>query len=120
MTGGNVWRWNAPPWHDETVVRAVLRIEFTDGRTQDLVTDDSWTIADGPTLFDDLYAAETYDARQVRDGFDRAGFDDQAWAPATAAEGPRGVWSTSASSRSGSPRRCPRPAWPSLSTACTW
>ena len=29
MTGGNVWRWESPPWHDEPVVRARLRIEYT-------------------------------------------------------------------------------------------
>ena len=63
MTGGNVWRWESPPWHDEPVVRARLRIEYDDGRVQDVITDDAWRIADGPTVFDDLYAGETYDAR---------------------------------------------------------
>ena len=63
MTGGNVWRWESPPWHDEPVVRARLRIEYEDGRVQDVITDDAWQIADGPTVFDDLYAGETYDAR---------------------------------------------------------
>ena len=31
MTGGNVWRWESPPWHDEPVARAVLRLEYADG-----------------------------------------------------------------------------------------
>ena len=50
MTGGNVWRWESPPWHDEPVVRARLRIEYADGRVADVVTDDRWRIADGPTV----------------------------------------------------------------------
>ncbi|BCJ49643.1 hydrolase [Actinoplanes sp. NBRC 14428] len=91
MTGGNVWRWQSPPWHDEPVVRAVLHLEYADGRTRDVVTDDSWTIADGPTVFDDLYAGETYDARKARDGFDTTGYDDRAWAPASEVAGPKGV-----------------------------
>ena len=91
MTGGNVWRWESPPWHDDPVVRAVLRLEYADGRTQDVVTDDSWAIADGPTVFDDLYAGETYDARRVRDGYDTVGFDDGAWAAASEVQGPKGV-----------------------------
>ena len=91
MTGGNVWRWESPPWHGEPIVRAVLRVRYTDGRTQDLVTDNSWNIADGPTLFDDLYAGETYDARQAQDGYDTTGFDDHDWVPASEVEGPRGV-----------------------------
>ncbi len=81
MTGGNVWRWEAPPWHDEPVVRARLRIEYADGRVQDVITDSSWQIADGPTVFDDLYAGETYDAR-VTPG---------PWVAASEVAGPKGV-----------------------------
>ncbi|WP_456320005.1 family 78 glycoside hydrolase catalytic domain [Phytohabitans suffuscus] len=91
MTGGNVWRWESPPWHDDPVVRAVLHLEYADGRTQNVVTDDSWSIADGPTVFDDLYAGEVYDARQVRDGYDTVGFDDGTWARASEVRGPKGV-----------------------------
>lgn len=91
MTGGNVWRWESPPWHDEPVVRAVLRVEYEDGSTEEIVTDESWKIHDGPTVFDDLYAGETYDARLVQDGYDSAGFDDGSWAPARLRSGPRGV-----------------------------
>ncbi len=91
MTGGNVWRWESPPWHDEPVVRARLRIEYADGRVADVVTDDRWRIADGPTVFDDLYGGETYDARLTRPGYDTAGFDDAAWAPASEVAGPRGT-----------------------------
>jgi hypothetical protein len=91
MTGGNVWRWQSPPWHDEPVVRAVLHLEYADGRTQNLVTDDSWSIADGPTVFDDLYAGETYDARKQLTGYDTTGYDDRTWAAASEAGGPKGV-----------------------------
>ncbi len=91
MTGGNVWRWESPPWHDEPVVRARLRIEYGDGRVADVVTDDGWRIADGPTVFDDLYGGETYDARLTRAGYDTAGFDDASWAAASEVAGPRGV-----------------------------
>lgn len=82
MTGGNVWRWENPPWHDEPVVRARLRIEYADGRVQDVITDKQWQIADGPTVFDDLYAGETYDARLTT---------PTSWRAATEAPGPKGV-----------------------------
>ncbi|QMW64879.1 family 78 glycoside hydrolase catalytic domain [Mumia sp. ZJ1417] len=91
MTGGNVWRWESPPWHDEPVTRAVLRLEYADGTTKNVVTDDSWTIHDGPTVFDDLFAGETYDARLVQDGFDEVGFDDAAWKHASEVDGPKGT-----------------------------
>ena len=91
MTGGNVWRWESPPWHDEPVVRARLRIEYDDGRVQDVVTDDAWRIADGPTVFDDLYGGETYDAREAIAGWDVPGFDANGWAAASEVAGPKGV-----------------------------
>ncbi|WP_308798501.1 family 78 glycoside hydrolase catalytic domain [Agromyces silvae] len=91
MTGSNVWWWESPPWHDEPVVRALLRVEFADGTVQHVVTDDSWRIADGPTVFDDLFGGETYDAGAVQPGFDTVGFDDGAWASATETTGPAGV-----------------------------
>lgn len=90
MTGGNVWNWNTPPWHDEPVARAVLEIEYADGREERVVTDDSWTRHDGPTRFDDLYGGETYDASYELPGFDTAGYDDAGWAPAAEVAGPRG------------------------------
>ncbi|MEE6286865.1 family 78 glycoside hydrolase catalytic domain [Georgenia sp. MJ173] len=91
MTGANVWWWERAPWHDEPVVRAVLQVEYADGRVEHVVTDDSWTIDDGPTVFDDLYAGETYDASRVQPGFDTAGFDDSSWARASEVDGPAGV-----------------------------
>lgn len=91
MTGGNVWRWQAPPWHDEPVVRAVLHLEYAGGGVERVVTDDTWRIHDGPTVFDDLYGGEAYDARRTLPGWDTVGFDDAAWAAASVAPGPRGV-----------------------------
>lgn len=90
MTGANVWRWHQAPWHAEPAVRALLRIEYADGRVQDVVTDAGWRIHDGPTRFDDLYAGETWDAAFVQHGFDAAGFDDTRWARANEVRGPRG------------------------------
>lgn len=91
MTGGNVWRWEAPPWHDEPVVRAVLYLEYAGGGVERVVTDGTWRLHAGPTVFDDLYAGETYDARRALPGWDTPGFDDAGWAPAAVAPGPRGV-----------------------------
>ncbi|MFD2024414.1 family 78 glycoside hydrolase catalytic domain [Promicromonospora aerolata] len=90
MTGGNVWRWEAPPWHDEPVVRAVLHLRYAGG-VERVVTDDSWHVHDGPTVFDDLYGGEAYDARRTLPGWDTVGFDDGGWAGATVAPGPQGV-----------------------------
>lgn len=91
MTGGNVWNWQSPPWHDDPVARAVLEIEYADGSVEHVVTDESWTIHDGPTRFDDLYGGELYDASQVQPGYDTVGFDDSSWRAASEVNGPQGV-----------------------------
>ena len=90
MTNPNVWNWQSAPFHDDPVGRALLRVQYEDGSTEDVVTDDSWTIHDGPTLLDDLYGGETYDARNVQPGFDAVGFDDGGWMPASEVAGPGG------------------------------
>lgn len=91
MTGANVWRWEAPPWHDEPAVRAVLYLEYCGGAVERVVTDATWRVHDGPTVFDDLYGGEAYDARRALPGWDTAGSDDGGWAAVSVAPGPRGV-----------------------------
>ncbi|GAA4624596.1 family 78 glycoside hydrolase catalytic domain [Actinoallomurus vinaceus] len=60
---------------------AQLRVDFTDGTSQTIGTDDSWKAAASPLASSDIYAGETYDARNEQDGWDSAGFDDHAWQP---------------------------------------
>jgi hypothetical protein len=91
LTNGNQWNWQGAPWHDEPVGRAVLRIEYVGGAVEEVVTDDSWSIHDGPTLLDDLYGGETYDAGKAQVGFDTVGFDATGWEAASVVPGPSGV-----------------------------
>ncbi|HUW19267.1 MAG TPA: glycoside hydrolase family 78 protein [Sedimentisphaerales bacterium] len=57
-----------------------LDIEFADGRTQTVVTDESWrTMTDGPIRHNSLYDGELYDARREMPGWDTSGFDDSGW-----------------------------------------
>lgn len=91
MTNPNVWNWHKAPWHDEPVTKAVLRVEYTDGTVDTIVTDGTWTLHDGPTLLDDLYGGEIYDARKVQTGWDTPGFADDNWVSASVVEGPGGT-----------------------------
>ncbi|MDW5598500.1 family 78 glycoside hydrolase catalytic domain, partial [Conexibacter stalactiti] len=79
MQQANVWNWHQAPWNGPARVRALLRIDYADGGSETVPTDDSWRLAAGPTLADSLFAGETYDARRERDGFDAPGFDDSGW-----------------------------------------
>ena len=60
-------------WGDDVAFLAQLEIRLADGRTQTLVTDESWQWADGPTTGAGIYAGESYDARLERTGWSAPG-----------------------------------------------
>ncbi|RSN44480.1 glycoside hydrolase family 78 protein, partial [Actinomadura sp. WAC 06369] len=64
------------PWF-----RAQLRIDYTDGTSQKIVTDPGWRSAVGPVQTSDLLMGEAYDAREETPGWSRPGFDAAAWKP---------------------------------------
>jgi alpha-L-rhamnosidase len=90
VTEPNEWYFHKAPWTAEPAMRARLEIVRADGEVQVLVTDPSWKSADGPTLFDSIYAGERHDARRLPRGWRTADFDDKAWDPARVAKGPSG------------------------------
>ncbi|GAB2660467.1 family 78 glycoside hydrolase catalytic domain [Kribbella swartbergensis] len=87
----NVWRWHQTPWTAEPRLLARLVIEYDDGRTTEVVSDESWRITGGPTISDDLYTGETYDARRALPGWDTAAFDDSTWSTAAVVDAPKGT-----------------------------
>ena len=91
MTTPNVWRWHQTPWHGEPRLLARLVVEHPDGTSTQIITDEAWRITDGPTLFNSLYAGETYDARQEPDGWTAVGFDDSSWPRASVLDAPAGT-----------------------------
>jgi len=56
-----------------------LEIQFEDGSCQKLVTDETWKIAKGPIVRNDIYDGEIYDARLEKSGWDNFGYDDSQW-----------------------------------------
>lgn len=69
-------------WISEPKLMALLRIDFTDGTTVWVRTDESFRTAPGPVLFDSLKAGETHDHRNLIPGWNQPGFDDSKWTPA--------------------------------------
>jgi alpha-L-rhamnosidase len=58
---------------------AQLEIEYDDGSTEIVVTDEGWCASTGAIRSSSLYDGETYDARLEQPGWADAGFDDGAW-----------------------------------------
>jgi len=65
--------------YGEPRARVVLDIEYEDGTTAHVVTNNSWKAAQSPIVFDNLFAGETYDARLEQAEWDQIHFDDSAW-----------------------------------------
>ena len=58
---------------------AQLQINYTDGTSEMIVTDNNWKVTIGPIIESDIYNGETYDARKEMQGWATAGFDDSKW-----------------------------------------
>ncbi|HNS19008.1 MAG TPA: family 78 glycoside hydrolase catalytic domain [Sedimentisphaerales bacterium] len=65
----------------DTRFSAQLTIEYTDGSSETILTDKTWTAATGPILEGDFLMGETYDARKEMPGWSTPDFDDAAWKP---------------------------------------
>ena len=64
---------------DRLALLAQLEIDYADGTTGRIATDETWRAAQGPILASDLYDGETYDARLERPGWSTPGYDDSDW-----------------------------------------
>jgi hypothetical protein len=69
---------------------AQLHIEYADGSSQLIKTDETWQTTPGPITFSSIYGGEDYDARHEQPGWDKPEFDAASWQPATPCEGPGG------------------------------
>lgn len=60
-------------------LKMLVRLEYADGSSEDVVTDGSWKAAPSPVLFSSIYKGEVYDSRLDQSGWDQPGFDDASW-----------------------------------------
>ncbi|HTL07696.1 MAG TPA: glycoside hydrolase family 78 protein [Chitinophagaceae bacterium] len=66
-----------------------LKITFTDGSEQVIITDASWKgTQDGPVTRNGIYDGESYDARKEMNGWSNAGFKADGWQAVTVANHP--------------------------------
>jgi alpha-L-rhamnosidase len=59
-----------------------IQLDYADGTTELVGTDESWRTAAGPVVYSSIYGGEDYDARFDPKGWDRPNFDDRDWRPA--------------------------------------
>jgi len=83
------WHWQAP-WYGSPRALVQLEVEYEDGTTERVVSDDSWQGDWSPIGMSCIYDGEDYDARLEQAGWDAPGFDAAAWQSVTLVEPPGG------------------------------
>jgi len=62
---------------DDIALLLQMTIEYEDGTTQEIITDDSWQSTKGPVVFSEIYDGETYDTQQEIYGWSKPNFSEQ-------------------------------------------
>lgn len=65
-----------------------LFIEYDDGTSESIVSDNTWKTSAGPITFSSIYGGEDYDARKEQIGWDNPEFQDASWLSASEVKGP--------------------------------
>jgi alpha-L-rhamnosidase len=82
-----------PAPYNQPALLLQVNIELADGKTVQVVSDNSWKVTAGPIVSDSVWDGEVYDARRELPGWDSPGFDDSAWSAAQILEGSKGTLS---------------------------
>ena len=60
---------------------SLLRLKYSDGSTENIVTDRSWKCTPSPITYSSMYGGEDYDACLEQAGWNKPDFIDSAWQP---------------------------------------
>jgi hypothetical protein len=74
--------------HGAPKMKLILRIEYTDGTTGEIVSDTSWKATESPIVFSSIYGGEDYDAKLFKEGWMKPGFNDMSWDKVVATDYP--------------------------------
>ncbi len=73
------WQGKKNIYGNKTALLCQLKLTFSDGSEQLIVTDKSWKAATGAILQSEIYHGELYDARLEKTGWNKSNFEDSAW-----------------------------------------
>jgi alpha-L-rhamnosidase len=74
-----VWNFDRAPWRARPAFCLDLRITYTDGSTEVIVSNDSWKTHTGPIVLNSIYTGEHYDSRLDMPGWNTSNFDEKGW-----------------------------------------
>jgi len=74
-----VWNFDKAPWRARPTFCFELKIVYTDGTVETIVSDKQWKTASGPITYNNIYTGEHYDARLEIPNWDKPKYDDSTW-----------------------------------------
>ncbi|MDB6121104.1 MAG: putative alpha-L-rhamnosidase [Pedosphaera sp.] len=86
----DAWNTYNAPWRALPQMIMQLDVEYTDGTSMRVNSDQTWKASTGPLLLDATRLGEVYDARLEKQGWATASYNDSAWSAAILREGIRG------------------------------
>ncbi|MEI6177272.1 MAG: glycoside hydrolase family 78 protein [Verrucomicrobiota bacterium] len=84
------WKFHEAPWRAAPKLLLHLRVDYVDGRSETIVSDESWKCSTGPIVFDSIYGGETYDARLEKSGWAHPEYNAADWEPVKIVDAPSG------------------------------
>lgn len=84
------WDFYKPDWLSHPKMILKLVIEYTDGATEEILSDSSWKVNKSALVYNEDRRGEIYDARLYIDGWNEADFDDSEWRNAFVCRGAGG------------------------------
>ncbi|WP_214070960.1 family 78 glycoside hydrolase catalytic domain [Mucilaginibacter sp. dw_454] len=78
-------------WYDVPKLIFQLEIQYDDGTTRIISSDDSWKTNTGPLIKDGIFTGEKYDARLALGNWDKPGYNDTKWQSAIIVRPPVGA-----------------------------
>lgn len=82
------WDFHKAMWRDRPTFCMEVHVQYTDGTSETVYSDNTWKTALGPIVFNSIYTGEHYDARKELPGWNRSSFDDTGWQKAIHREAP--------------------------------
>jgi alpha-L-rhamnosidase len=70
-----------------------LRVEYEDGHSELINSDQGWKASTGPIVSSDIYNGEHYDARKEKPGWSAPGFNDRKWSGVRVVDHPKNILS---------------------------
>jgi alpha-L-rhamnosidase len=89
IPGGRYVKFNGSFGPPKVILK--LNVEYADGTSTSVASDESWNWAPSPIVFSCIFGGEDYDARKELPGWDKAGFNAEAFRPVCVVEGPGGT-----------------------------